>query len=42
MSESALFPRKLASHFWSFDFLIHFMLDPDPNPVKEPDLEPET
>jgi hypothetical protein len=32
--QSILFPRKLASHFLIFDFLsLHYMLDPDPNPV---------
>jgi hypothetical protein len=34
MLEAALFPRKLASHFL---FVFHFMLDPDPNPVTEPE-----
>ncbi len=39
---SSLFPRKLASHFSFFKtFLLHFMLDPDPNLVPEPDPEPE-
>jgi hypothetical protein len=33
MSEAALFPRKLASHFFYFlPFLFHFMLDPDDRP----------
>jgi hypothetical protein len=35
MSEAALFPSKLASHF-CLNFFIHFMLDLDPNPVPEP------
>ncbi len=36
---SSLFPRKLISiffwFFYVFTFLVHFMLDPDPNPIPE-------
>jgi hypothetical protein len=38
MSESALFPRKLVSHLWFFDFLnflVDFVLDPDTNWLRQ-------
>jgi hypothetical protein len=34
-------PRKSTSHFFIVDFLFHFMMDPDPNPLQELDLVPE-
>jgi hypothetical protein len=37
MLEAALFPRKLASNFRLFTFVLQFMLDPGPNPVPEPE-----
>ncbi len=40
MSEAALFPKKLASHFCFLIFLFHFMLDSDPNPDPEPKCIP--
>ncbi len=43
--ESALFPRKSASHFWFFKYLFYsrvfFMLDPDPNPILELNPKPK-
>ena len=36
-ARSILFHRKVAFHFDLFDFLLHFVLYPDPNPVPEPD-----
>jgi hypothetical protein len=37
MSEAALFPKNLASHFFTIlTFLFHFLLDPDPNPAPVP------
>ncbi len=35
MLKPVLFPKELATNFWSFDFCIHFMLEPGPNPVPE-------
>ncbi len=35
MIEAALFPRQLASNFWLLTFVLHFMLDPGPNSVRE-------
>ncbi len=40
MSEAALFPRKMASQFLFIYFLLHFILDPNPNPVPDTDSEP--
>ncbi len=41
MSEVSLFLRKSASYFWLIDFLLHFKLDPDANPVPEPETGPK-
>jgi hypothetical protein len=40
MLEAALFPRKSGPLVLDFlTFVLHFMLDPDPNPVLEPEPE---
>jgi hypothetical protein len=36
-ASAALFPRKL--DFWFLTFELHFMLDPDPNPILESETE---
>jgi hypothetical protein len=36
MLEATLFPRKLTSYFRFFTFVLHFMLDPGPNPNPVP------
>jgi hypothetical protein len=38
---SSLFPKKLCSHFLFDVFYLHFMLDPEPNLVHEPDPDPK-
>ncbi len=40
MSEAACFRESLAPHFYFMTFLLHFMLDPDQNPVPEQDPDP--
>jgi hypothetical protein len=37
MSAAALFPRKLASHFDFLTFSLHFIFDPAPNSILEPE-----
>ncbi len=41
MSESAYFPEGWPLIFDFVEFLLHFMLDPDPSPDSEPNPEPE-
>jgi hypothetical protein len=36
MLEAALFSRKLASNYEYFYFVLHFIFDPGPNSVPEP------
>jgi hypothetical protein len=37
MLAAALLPRKLATNFCSFTFILHFMWIPGPDPVPEPE-----
>ncbi len=39
MLEAASFHRKVASNLNFLTFVLHFMLDPDPNPVPEQESE---
>jgi hypothetical protein len=36
----SIFPKKLASKFYFLTVLFHFILDPDTNPVPEPEPDP--
>jgi hypothetical protein len=39
MLEAALFHRKVASNLYFLAFVLHFLLDLDPNPVPEQESE---
>jgi len=41
MLEAALFPGSWPLIFDFLTSVLHFMLDPGPNPVQEPDPKPE-